>query len=363
MLTHQKNPNFSLPNIWSRRDERIHLASRCFLSRNLNTFCFPSKLDLNARAQIFNFLSKELTNRARRLARPCIYEGSRVSGEYKQWITEHFLLCTPINQTCGGEGFVLDKSGKVIILINCNDHLQIQATYPGDDLQGCFEKVIQLETKINSTVDFAYSDKFGFLTANPSQCGTALNISTLLHLPVLCLQKHWQHLDQQNIILSNIHGQIAKDIELKEKDLNFFTGGLVWVQNRFTLGKTEEQALSSVINQSLRFSLEEKQLRQSLNVHLPDFKNQVSRAYGLLKYSWSLETTELIQAAGILKLALDLALVKGSSHRQLNQLLFSCGRGFIEHETMGTAKDVNKTLEQLRGEKVHALLKRLRLNL
>lgn len=339
-----------LSAIWQRNPHVYHIASSLVLARNLQAFYFPPKLDRHSQSKLFEFLKAEVK---RALPSAQIFEGQELRGEDKAWISEHFLLREGINHLQQAQGIAMDRSSKFLLRINDQDHLNFHVSQPGDNLQSAFEKVFRIERSLGKKMEWAFSERYGFLTTRPEQCGSALVCSSLLHIP-LTLEEGAFRIESK-LKLTSIDHQRAP----KEQSDSFFPGGFVWIENRQTLGISEEEILSSLTQQNTKLLGRERRLREEKRQNLDDAtKNQISRSFGLMKHSWTLGSKELLEAIAMLKLGLDLGVVTGCTQKNLNQILLASGRGALEAQSPG-----EESLEHRRGAFVQKILKRLRLNL
>lgn len=341
----------SVTSLWNRNKDSLFIASSLSLSRNLKNFPFPSRLATSDKKHIYQLISSQLHRKNSHLKTA---EGYTLCGNDKEWIRDFFLLQEPINQLQHSEGIAIDAKAKILALINAEDHLHLYSTSPSNQLESGFNRILALENKMNRSVDFAFSNRFGFLTSNPKYCGSALKIRAFLHLPLL-LNKGLPRGDQQALLYSNFQGQPYQDAEHTP---SFFTGSILVLENNPALGQTEESALLSIQEQCEQFQHAETLLRNEMKNHPTCMiKNEIARHFGLLKHSWSLSHTELIDAITSMKLGIDLNLVSGHNHTLLNMILMSSGKANLK-KSLPDIEDINHQ----RALQVQQLLKRLRLN-
>ncbi len=275
----------------------------------------------------------------------------------KEFLFEHFLSNQSFHQAHAGEAFVLDGSGEFFAaFFNLKDHLLLELIDVKEELESTWGRLVKIEMDLNKSINFAYSPKFGFLTADPTECGTGLIVFVFLHLPVLLYTNRIEAIikksREEGIEQTGLQGNPEEVI-----------GDIVVFHNNYTLGLTEENILTSLRTLATKLVVEEKSARQHLKqnneAELAEIKDKVSRAYAILLHSYQIEAIEALQAVSLVKLGLDLNWLKGADQAALNKLLFSCRRAHLlchyEH------KISQEELPHKRAEFIHSALKGLEL--
>ncbi len=313
--------------LWETEINPIWLATSFLLHRNLAKYNFPPKMNERQFEQTLSLLKEQLL-KSSLLENPVWLNAADLSALDKEFLYEHFLCMEGFQNTLAGQGFVVDDSGHFLSELNIQNHLQIQLT----DCQGSWEKawnkLSQIETTIGSFVDFAFSPKFGYLTAEPSLCGTGLNVQAYLHLPALIhmnqLQETLLKQKEEGITVAGMGGNLDEII-----------GDLIVVSNTFTLGINEESIIHSVHSMAMKLMAMEKSLRSHLQTENNGaIKDLVSRAFGLLLHSYQLQIKEALGALSLMKLGLHLDWISGITELKLNTLFFQCRKAHLLH-TLG----------------------------
>ncbi|MBA3722647.1 MAG: protein arginine kinase [Parachlamydiaceae bacterium] len=352
----EKHPNHLICNKkpWKDDNESIWLGSIITLNRNLEKFNFPSKLSPDKRKQIISLVGKDLLAN-KLLKNPKIIKGEEISAVEKEFLVEHFLSPQSFQQVQTGEAFVLDDSGEFLGLFNLYDHISLKWIDCKEDLENAWARLVEIEGELNKTVNFAFSPKFGFLTSDPTQCGTALIVDVFLHLPGLIysdlLDVTINKYKEEGILQTGLQG-----------DPNEIIGDIVSFHNAYTLGVTEENILTSLRTLTMKILVEEKSIRSHIKHEKPSaMKDKVSRAYAILLHSYQIEAIEALNAISLLKLALDLEWVTGVDHRALNELLFDCRRSHLlcQYESKISLEEI----PHKRSEYIHNVLKNATLHI
>lgn len=312
---------------WEKEINPIWLATSFLLHRNLAKFNFPSKIDDRQSEQIRSTLQEQLL-KSSLLQHPVALKASEISTVDKEFIYEHFLCFENFQNAVGGQGFVVDESGHFLAELNIQNHLQVQLT----DCDGGWEKswntLSQIETEVGNSVDFAFSQKFGYLTSEPYLCGTGLSVQAYLHLPALIQMGQLQ----DALLKQREEGTAAAGMS---GNLDEIIGDLVIISNTFTLGINEESIIHSVHSTAMKLMAAEKALRSHIQAeNTPLIKDRVSRAFGLLLHSYQLQIKEALDALSLMKLGLHLDWIGGITDAKLNTLFFQCRRAHLLH-TLG----------------------------
>ncbi|MDP1880865.1 MAG: protein arginine kinase [Parachlamydiaceae bacterium] len=340
---------------WEKNPNPIWLGSTVTLSRNLEKLNFPGKLATDKKKQIISLISKDLISSSH-LKNPKLILAEEMPPIEKEFLVEHFLSEQGFNQTHIGEAFLLDDSGEFLAVINLQDHLFLHLLDVNEELEASWNQLIKIESQLNQSLNFAFSPKFGFLTSDPTQCGTALIVHVFLHLPALLYTDRLDDIvkksQEEGIQYSGLQGNPTELI-----------GDIVSFRNRYTLGLSEENILSSLRTLATKLVVEEKGVRQHLKNEneneLAVIKDKVSRAYAILLHSYQIEAVEALESLSLLKLGLDLEWLKGITQSELNKLLFSTRRGHL-HCHYNQIITLDK-FPHLRAEFIHQALKNVEL--
>lgn len=342
-------------NPWNQDANDIWLGSTLTLYRNLDKFKFPPQLPTDRKQQIISMLTKELI-RSKELHAPKSILAEQISSIDKEFLVEHFLSDQGFHQTNTGEAFVVDETGEFLAVINLKDHLLLERIDIKDDLENTLAKLVKVEAALAKSLNFAFSSKFGYLTSDPTRCGTGFVVSVFLHLPLLIhthrLEEICTKYQEEGIERTGLQG-----------DPNELIGDIVAFHNGFTLGVTEENILTSMRTLAIKLSSEEKSLRNALkqqnDPQAAEVKDKVSRAFAILLHSYQIEAIEALQSLSLLKLGLELGWVKGSSQKELNRLLFACRRAHLMCHY--GQKITSEELPHRRAEYIHKTLHGLQL--
>jgi protein arginine kinase len=212
------------------------------------------------------------------------------------------------------KGLIVDPKEIVSIMINEEDHLRIQVLQTGLNLRECWRIIDEIDTEFSKVIPYAYSPKWGYLTACPTNSGTGLRGSIMFHLPALVFSGQISKILQAIAKLGlNIRGLYGEGTEA--------TGNIFQVSNQASMGMTEEDLIDNIdriINQTV--SREDATRKSLLMKSKEALVDRVSRAYGTLKSAHIISSVETVTLLSAIRLGVDLGLVKNLDRKTLNEL-------------------------------------------
>lgn len=354
MDSNQSDPILVQSKLWENNSNNVWLASAVSLSRNFEKFKFPPKLDAERRKQILSLIGKELLA-VKTLVNPRMILAEEFTPLRKEFLVEHFLSNRSFQHAHGGEAFILEDSGDFLCALNIQDHLYLQTIDINGELESAWQRLVDIETAVGKTVSYAYSPKYGFLTADPNECGTALAMSVFLQVPALVhlekIDETLETLIEDSLLVTGIQGNPTEII-----------GDIIVVRNNYTLGVTEENIISLLRSITTKITLEENRARSDIRHHVSaEIKDRVSRAFGILFHSYQIEAVEALNALSLIKLGADLGWVEGISLQEINNLIFNCRRAHLV--TQYKEKLTQEEIPHKRAEFIHKSLKPVHLTI
>ena len=262
---------------------------------------------------------------------------------------EHFLTMQSFYQVDSGEAFVIDDTGNFLATLNINNHIQFELLEYNGNLESGWNHLVKIETFLGKSIQYAFSPKFGFLTSDFTQCGTALLLTVFLQPTALIQLGKLEHvlekITKNDLMITGLQG-----------DPQEFIGDVLAIHNHYTVGVTEENIISSLELFTTKLMIEENSVRSLMKQKdHPEIKDKVSRAYGILIHSYQLNVAEALNAISLMKLGLDMGWVKGVKTSQLNQLFFNFRRA---HLLSKFKEEIEKEkISHKRAEFIHQALK------
>jgi protein arginine kinase len=294
-------------------EQEIVMSSRVRIARNLSGHRFTHHCDNEELSEIL----KESWNAAREtgaFARNRFIRIGEISTLDRQFLAERHLVSRDFLFNSASRGLVVNTAEDVGLMINEEDHLRIQGFAAGFNLQSAFQRANALDDEL-SVLELAHSERFGYLTACPTNLGTGLRVSVLIHLPGMVHSKEINKLlESLRKLNHSIRGLYGEGSEVMG---NFFQ-----LSNSATLGSSEEEIVNGLREMVIKVIGFEKRAREMLFRKARRLlEDKVWRAYGLLRYARSLSTKEALSLISAVRLGVGVGLLDDVSIRSLNQLL------------------------------------------
>ena len=240
----------------------------------------------------------------------------------KMLVEKHLISPSLANESRSGAVYISEDES-LSIMINEEDHLRIQCLYPGFQIQEAWEKASAVDDTFEEHVKFAFDDKRGYLTSCPTNVGTGLRASVMMHLPALVLTQ------QMNRILSAV-AQIGLTVRGIYGEGSEAMGNLFQISNQITLGQNESEIIDNLRGVVIQIIGHEKAARERiLDESRLRVIDRVMRSFGILSYAAIMDPKEAAQRLSDVRLGVDLGLIQGISPQSLNELMVLTQPGFL----------------------------------
>lgn len=300
------------------KSDDIVLSTRIRLARNISDFPFPHKLNEELAKQVVKDIVTS-TNRDFELKKMWEIE----NGEKNQ-LLERNLISTNLISNSKKSSLLVDKNEIVSMMINEEDHVRIQCIVGGLNLNEAFEKANEIDDELGENLKFAFDEQLGYLTACPTNLGTGLRASVMLHIPALCMNNEMPgvitSLQKIGMTIRGWHGEGSKAL-----------GNIFQISNQLTLGFTEEEILDNfkgVVNEII---IKELNIREKMRSNLKwEFDDRVFRALGILKNAILMTKNESIKLLSDVRFGLEMGIINDIEKRTLNKLLIEIQPSTLE---------------------------------
>lgn len=317
-------PNLAniLGNLGSKMPHQIWLCSTLNLKRNFSNFLFPHKLSKERQYQLFDLISHNLGTDPEFSAKQ-VYLAKDLKPVEKDLIAEHFFSENSFYQTHASEGFFMNDAVDLLITANMGDHLNFLKINTNQELEHAFNHLMKLEQRLGYRLQFAFDSKFGFLTSKASECGTALVVSLFFHIPATIHLSELAELTEKN----PDHEILWMGIQGKPNEM---IGDLCVIKNKYTLGLSEEQILTTMRMWATKVVVTELAHRKKLKENpSEEMKNKVSKAFGILSHAYQLDTVESLNTLSLVQLGVELGWIEAPSSYQFSSLILRIRRGHL----------------------------------
>lgn len=322
----------------------IVLSTRLRLARNVQGHAFSPKLRDSERQQIYERV-RQAADEHTELKGGIAFDLGSLSAVSRRVLLERHLISRELAgegaQTPGrGAGLILGPRDTLGLMINEEDHLRLQTLKSGLRLLDSYQQIDKLDEDLGSQIPFAYHQEFGFLTSCPTNVGTGLRASVLIHLPGLVLTKQigqvLQGIGQMGLTFRGLYGEGSEVIG------NFFQ-----ISNQTTLGKSEEdliEHLQKIVSKVIQIEIEKREvlMRDARGV----MEDKIWRAYGLLKFARSLSFDEVMNLLSGVRLGVSMNMLSGLRVYTLNKIMIHAQTAHLEQAAGRTLNEAESDLQR-----------------
>src|SRR6266853_424296 len=337
---------------WLRGEGPHHqvvVSSRVRLARNLRNRAFPGWAKKAERTMILELL-KPRVEELPEMQEPFSELLQDLSALEKQVLVERHLISREHAAKSVGSAVIMNRKQTLSVMVNEEDHLRMQSIRSGLQLRQAFKLVDKVDSALEGKLDFAYDAKLGYLTACPTNVGTGMRASAMLHLPGLVLSdlinQVIQAVSKIGLAVRGLYGEGTEAM-----------GNLFQISNQTTLGEKEEEIISRLSKVIETIIEKEHNARQVLLQKKSNtLCDQIGRAYGVLTYAYAMPSKEALNLLSIIKLGMDLGAFPEDQRLQVDEL-------FIETQPAHLQKNSQQKLnaeerDHLRAQKVLALARK-----
>ncbi len=302
---------------WMRGAGPMHdvvISSRVRLARNLAGMPFLSRCSDEQKTGIVERLRTEIL--AGGLAKDLFYVDVAAASQLdRHLLVERHLISRQHAESDHQRGVAISGDETIALMINEEDHLRMQVLRSGMQLHEAFDEINRIDDALGERVDFSYSDKFGFLTACPTNVGTGLRVSVMMHLPALKLsgeiEKALRGARDMRLAIRGLYGEGTDAI-----------GDIFQISNQITLGLSEERIVEEftgvVVPEFLRY---ERAAREALLKHNPtEVDDRIFRSLALLQSARKITAEETMYRLSMVRLGIYIERIKGLDLKATNEL-------------------------------------------
>jgi protein arginine kinase len=306
----------------------IVLMTRIRLARNLAGTPFPGWAKPAQRNEILETCRTALIATAPMRRSLNIGVGELTELE-KQILVERHLISRELSGAKAGAGVVISKDQAFSVMVNEEDHLRIQVLRSGFQLKKAWNAINDLDTALEEHLDFAFSPTLGYLTACPTNLGTAMRASAMMHLPALVIANQMEKV----VRAVNQHGMVVRGLFGEGSDAS---GSIFQISNQTTLGESEEQIikrLGSVLSSIVDHELNARE--KLLEADAGKLFDKIGRAYGILKNCHLLNSSEAMNLLSLIRLGIDLGIFADTHRSVVDRLFIEAQPGHLQHAQKG----------------------------
>ncbi|SOC08984.1 protein arginine kinase [Ureibacillus xyleni] len=305
-------------------DADIVLSTRIRLARNLESYRFPLSFSEQEAKQVDEVVTQALLN---------INKDKRIFSHFtiqempalqRQVLVEKHLISPLLAKKEKHASVLLSEDETMSVMVNEEDHLRIQCLLPGLQLSETYALANQLDSQLERHLPYAFNESFGYLTSCPTNVGTGLRASVMMHLPALTLSKQIKAVTQMlarfGMVVRGIYGEGSENL-----------GNIYQISNQVTLGKSEEEIIEDLQNVVVQIIQNERGARQSLQKNSRIvLEDRFNRSLGTLRYARVMTSEEAAASLSNVRLGVDLGIIKDVPLNILNECMILIQPGFVQ---------------------------------
>lgn len=320
------------------KDSDVVISSRVRLARNIESEPFLTKCTNQNREKILNDIkgiTPSLGYGLKFINLKDIDDITKISLVEKHMISPDFIL-----KNCENKAILVNDEENICIMINEEDHVKLQVFSSGQDLENLMNLAIEIDEKLGDSVTYSYSKQFGFLTASPTNVGTGMKASVMVHLPALTLTGNISKVLQiVNNFGMNIRGLYGEGSQSQ--------GHIYQISNNQCLGLTEQEIIKNIKIIIDKVIEQERLARKYLTKNWVELEDKVYRSYGILKYASKLSSDECKKLLSDVKLGTDLGIIKELDDSKVSKLNLYTKPGnlqkYLGKQLDGYDRDIKRT--------------------
>jgi protein arginine kinase len=316
----------------------IHLA------RNVREYPFPNRLSLPEKLQVNSVIRGAVESIGDYSFN--FTEMKTLSQSEVVSLAERHLVSPEFASSRDGRALLLTEDEAVSIMLNEEDHIRLQVMYAGFALDEAYKTAENISTKLSQKLNFAFDDKLGYLTQDPTALGTGMKASVVLHLPALVstsqITKLITTVSKLGLSLRGSYGEGAAA-----------KGDMFRLSNTITLGISEKAAIENLKSIALQIAAQERTAREEI-FKAPVTEDRIYRAYGVLKYARMIDTNEFMELISLVRLGAVKGLINIECQK-IEALMI-----YVQPATISLS--VDRPLDRVERDKLRAKLVRQNLD-
>lgn len=308
----------------------VVISTRVRLARNLKDYPFPCRLSTQDKEKIIEKVKSAIENSNSPISKDFSFiRMSELTPQQGVSLVERRLVSPEFISESQGRALLLSKDESISIMINEEDHIRLQVINNGLSLEDTYDIADKLDTLLDENLDFAFDDKLGYLTQCPTNLGTGMRASVMLHLPALeksrAIGRIAGNLSKLGLTIRGAHGEGTEP-----------NGALYQLSNQVTLGISEKAAIENLKNITMQLISQENQARTRLCSSI-DIQDAISRSLGILKSVLVISHDEALKLLSNVRLGIVSGQIKNVSTETVDKLMLS-----VEPATLSV--NLNKNL-------------------
>lgn len=315
----------------------IILSSRIRLARNIADIPFPSGLDADREKAVIGMIRDSLLKNESSLKFKD-YIMQELPALERQFLVERYLISPGLSKNSASGAALISSDGVVSIMVNEEDHIRIQSILPGLQIKKSWEMASNIDDILEQNLEYAYSENWGYLTSCPTNVGTGMRASVMVHLPALNITGNMSKILQAVAHIGlTIRGLYGEGTEI--------VGNIFQISNQITLGRAEEEIVENLTAVTKQIIEKEKEARKILleNSRI-QIEDKVWRSWGIMKNARVLNSQECMKLLSDVRLGVDVGIIENIPSQLLNEIMIETQTASIQKysgkELSGSERDI-----------------------
>lgn len=306
-------------------DADIVLSSRVRLARNLQQYPFPIMASGESNREVKDLMAQNIDGQSYdTLGTFSMQEMAQLQPIESRVLVEKHMISPNLAQGSNHGAVLINEGQSVSIMVNEEDHLRLQCLFPAFQLNEALTLASGVDDWLEQKMDYAYDERRGYLTSCPTNVGTGMRASVMVHLPALVLTNQMNRMipavNQLGLVVRGIYGEGSEAL-----------GNLFQISNQITLGKSEEDIVEDLRGVAMQLIQQERHARESLIASAKTrLEDRAFRSYGILDNSRVIDSKEAATRLSDVGLGIDVGLIEGLSRNILNELMILTQPGFLQ---------------------------------
>lgn len=302
----------------------VVLMTRVRLARNLADTPFPGWAKEARRKEVLETCLPSITNLTQ-MKRGISTDIESLSDLEKQILVERHLISRELSGHPESAGVVISKDQSISVMINEEDHLRVQVIKSGYRFKQAWNVIDSIDTALEESLNYAFSNKIGYLTACPTNVGTGMRASAMMHLPALVISSQMEKVvravNQLGIAVRGLFGE-GSDA----------SGSIFQISNQTTLGESEEEIIKRLSAVLRTIIDQEMNAREKILEKDPSkLYDKIGRAYGILQNSHLLTSSECMNLASLVRFGVDLEMFPEKTRNIVDRMFIECQPGHVQY--------------------------------
>lgn len=328
----------------------VVISTRVRLARNLAQVPFPNRMTPDQKAEVERRVRDALLNSNSAIAAEFTFlPMDDLSQEQAVSLVERHIVSPEFIANSKGRGILISKDESISIMVNEEDHVRIQILHEGLALAETAETADRIDTLLHESLRFAFDPELGYLTQCPTNLGTGMRASVMLHLPALtesgAMSRIASNLSKLGLVIRGTYGEGTN-----------VTGAMYQLSNQITLGLSEREAIENLQNITMQLMQEERKARKALTKNLT-VQDKIGRSAGVLRGAKLLSCEEYMKLISNVRLGLAEGVLSGITLEDINALTAAVQPATMIAEHGSSLATTQRDV--LRADRVRKALERL----